>query len=168
MNNLYEEINNFCDNVDNQNQESTLRKSESVQRNLTENQKKRSQKKCGNMRLESDLTELKGKKEILNQNASNQNNEYTDCKEDPYAHLYNPISECDLDNFYGDEKNNDDVLPSSEISNIQKTETNSEIYNRARIQDNENDSQANNINMSNPESTSMISCQMSIEIHKKF
>lgn len=165
MNNLYKEIDSFCDNENNRNQESSIRQTESVQRTFTENQKKTS----GNMRLENE-----GKTE-LNQNASNQNNENTECKEGLFAQLYNQFSELDQDNcyrnIYGDDgKNNDDddVLPPSEISNIQNIETNREVYNRARIQDNENDSKANNHKMVIPESTNLISCQIPIEFHKKF
>ena len=87
MNNLYKEIDRFCDNQNNQNQESSVRQTESVQRTLTENQKKTS----GNMRLENE-----GKTE-LNQNASNQNNENTECKEGLFAQLYNQFSELDQD-----------------------------------------------------------------------
>ena len=165
MNNLYNEIDRFCDNENNRNQESSIRQTESVQRTFTENQKKTS----GNMRLENE-----GKTE-LNQNASNQNNENTECKEGLFAQLYNQFSELDQDNcyrnIYGDDgKNNDDddVLPPSEISNIQNVEANREVYNRARIQDNVNDSKANNNKMVIPESTNVISYQMPIECHKKF
>ena len=165
MNNLYKEIEHFCDNQNNQNQESSVRQTESVQRTLTENQKEAN----GNMRLENE-----GKTE-LNQNASNQNNENTECKEGLFAQLYNQFSELDQDNcyrnIYGDDgKNNDDddVLPPSEISNIQNIEANREVYNRARIQDNVNDSKANNNKKVIPESTNVISYQMPIECHKKF
>ena len=88
MSDLINDFNYFCDNENNRNQESSIRQTESVQRTLTENQKKTS----GNMRLENE-----GKTE-LNQNGSNQNNENTECKEGLFAQFYNQFSELDQDN----------------------------------------------------------------------
>ena len=146
--NFIESYNYEIDNQNhenNENQDSSIINRENYQNNVPENNNNPQNKDiCESLKMKYDWFLLNGKKENTNQNANDQNNQkMTEYKNDSM----NPLDQnSKYDEFYPDDeiKNSEEIISLSELSNIVSSETNSEIYSRSRIPNNNNDNINNN------------------------